>query len=34
MSFKVADLANANASEDDKISAMMNQAGEDWDVSL
>ncbi|XP_046854784.1 E3 ubiquitin-protein ligase RBBP6-like isoform X2 [Xenia sp. Carnegie-2017] len=30
---KVADLASANASEEDKIAAMMNQAGEDWDPS-
>ena len=31
---QVADLASANASEEDKIAAMMNQAGEEWDPSL
>jgi hypothetical protein len=28
---QVADLASANASEEDKIAAMMSQSGEDWD---
>ncbi|KAM7448559.1 E3 ubiquitin-protein ligase rbbp6 [Porites harrisoni] len=30
---KVADLANADASEEDKLKAMMKQSGEDWDPS-
>ena len=27
------DLANADASEEDKLKAMMKQSGEDWDPS-
>ena len=30
---QVADLANADASEEDKLKAMMKQSGEDWDPS-
>ncbi|XP_027053177.1 E3 ubiquitin-protein ligase RBBP6-like isoform X2 [Pocillopora damicornis] len=30
---KVTDLANADASEEDKLKAMMKQSGEDWDPS-
>lgn len=29
----MADLANADASEEDKLKAMMKQSGEDWDPS-
>ncbi|XP_068674957.1 E3 ubiquitin-protein ligase RBBP6-like isoform X1 [Montipora foliosa] len=30
---KITDLANADASEEDKLKAMMKQSGEDWDPS-
>ena len=30
---QVTDLANADASEEDKLKAMMKQSGEDWDPS-
>lgn len=30
---QVADLANADASEEDKLKAMMKQSGEDWEPS-
>jgi hypothetical protein len=33
MCTQVPDLASANASEEDKIAAMMSQAGEEWDPS-